>query len=391
MGDDDVDGGRCRPSMKRKHRRPLALAYAGDASAAGIMRLLVLTVVLLPLGARGLTLVDRKPFTKRTLPTNPPPVHASPHIRKDLSTFEMLDIYPRNMTSSEMITVSSVGAILSFGLVYSLAMNGEMIRGEAAVVENLEIVTGNVLDAMLPLTATDLLSVTLGEALAGAIGAAATFVVSSTWNRKKTVQSTPGKSVVADGDFFLASAAAFPLIQALGVPPVVSSIMTTLFASVPYELVKVGSRRRQQRLMEDNLLQQLLDEQRKRDDSGMFRFVPRPLLGSASATKAVSLETLVPVGEASDNKLDFVEVFSDLVRWLEYGILMTDFGGRLSLLPGLESAVYGTLATLSSQVYADVLYAVFGFGGEQKRESVRSRTPSEWSALYLSQTLYAAT
>ena len=294
----------------------------------------------------------------------------------------------RSTPSYEMTLMTSIGAFLSLGLVYSLATNGGLFAGEEAT-QTFDVVTENVLDAMLPSTATDIVSITLGEAVAGVIGAASTFLLSIIVSRNNPVRPTVVKeNVVADGDFFLASAAAFPIIQSLGMSPVVSSVLTSIFASVPYELVKYGSRKREERTKEDEILQQLLAEQQAKARQSMSGF-PGFALGSRGGEDSVesTVSELVPV----DNKLDLVEIFSDLVRWLEYGILMTDFGGMLSLVPGVESAIYGVLATLSSQAYGDILYGVFGFGGEQKRDRVRSRTASEWSTFYVSRALYAAT
>ncbi|GKY94595.1 hypothetical protein MPSEU_000425000 [Mayamaea pseudoterrestris] len=293
------------------------------------------------------------------------------------------------MTSTEMAIMSGVGAFFSFGIVYSLATNdvfgnGEVNGGEE-VLEHLGKATGNVLDVMLPSTATDFISITLGEALAGVIGAASTFLLSAVVSRNNSMRSAPAKDAVADGDFFVANAAAFPLVQSLGMSPLVSSIVTSVFASIPYELVKYGSRQRDQRIQEDKLLQQLLQERdRKKTNTRSFSLFTWVTPDSGLLE---SSNRLVPI----DNQLDVVEIFSDLIRWLEYGILMTDFGGKLSLVPGVESAVYGVLATISSQVYGDLLYGVFGFGGELKRDRVRDRTASDWSTFYLSRALYAAT
>lgn len=296
----------------------------------------------------------------------------------------------RNVNSSDTGLLSSLGVFLSAALVISLAMSGEF-SGEEAVMDNLEVVTENVLDALLPSTATDLASIAVGEALAGVIGALSTFVLSSLVSKRSPIRPATGRDVVADGDFLVASAAAFPLIQSTGLSPLVSSVVTAIFASVPYELVKIGSRRRQQRIKEDALLQQLLDEQHDLERRSVLPpLSSMPLFRSNKSGQSTVPDTLVPVAQI-ENKLDFVEIFSDILRWLEYGVLSTDFGGQLTLLPGVESAVYGILATLSSQAYADLLYAVFGFGGEEKRDRIRSRTASEWSAVYVSQTLYAAT
>jgi hypothetical protein len=295
------------------------------------------------------------------------------------------------------MTVSGLGALFSFGLIYSLAMDSRDMApaGDQAVIENFEALTGNVIDAMLPLTATDFISVSVGEALAGIVGAVASFFLSAILSQNRRMRnSNVGKNVVADGDFFLASAAALPLIQALGVSPAVSSLVTAIFATIPYELVKIGSRRRRQRIEEDDILQQLLEEEEEKKKKGKSKVdsFSRSLFGVSPKTQVVVADPveLVPLGKVED-KLDFIEIFSDLLRWLGYGVLMNDFGGALSSTPGFESAVYGTVATISSQLYADILYSVFGLGGEGKREKVQSRSKSDWASIYFSQALYAAT
>jgi hypothetical protein len=300
-----------------------------------------------------------------------------------LGGFSVQEYRKRNRTSSEMVAMTGLGAFLSLALVFSLATSTK------ETTQSLDVVTENVLDAMLPSTASDLVSVTVGEALAGIIGAASTFVLALVVNNRKNdrARSNIAKDALAEGDFFLASAAAFPLVQSLGLSPVVSSVITSVFASVPYELVKYGSRRREQRTQEDKILEELLEEQQSRPRKAVSLIPGVSLFVSSLADKDAKALELIEL----ENKLDVVEIFSDLLRWLAYGILMTDFGGSLSLIPGVESAIYGVLATLSSQAYGDLLYGVFGFGGERKRDLVRLRSTSDWLASYLSRALYAAT
>lgn len=292
----------------------------------------------------------------------------------------------KRTASLDVAVVSSLGALLSIGLVISLATNGELAEGEA-VTETFEIMSENIMEAVLPSTATDLMSITLGEALAGVIGAASTFVLSLFVNKERPGRRTVGKDAVADGDFLVASAAAFPLVEALGLSPILSSVLISVFAIIPYELVKYGSRIRERRRQEDELLQQLLNEERSRKQQSTWTIFPSKFVEYDSNDKETSPNKI----EATDTRLDLVEILTDLIRWLEYGILMTDFGGKLSLLPGVESAIYGVLATFSSQAYGDLFYGVFGFGGPLKRDLVRNRTASDWTTYYVSRALYAAT
>ena len=60
-------------------------------------------------------------------------------------------------------------------------------------------------------------------------------------------------------------------------------------------------------------------------------------------------------------KLDYVELFADLTKWLEYDVLISNYRGILSLPNGQmigpvwQSAIFGLLAALSSQLYMDML------------------------------------
>jgi hypothetical protein len=63
----------------------------------------------------------------------------------------------------------------------------------------------------------------------------------------------------------LARAAVLPLLTALGVPDVLASIASVLVATIPYELVKLGSKRREQRqAAEDRMMEKLLQDQQRR-------------------------------------------------------------------------------------------------------------------------------
>ena len=392
----------------RKRCRPRAMQQTDSALISSVSRatwlcLTVAVMVLAPLPAASLSgpvrikpLPSMKALTKDHSPCDAKSAprlvdFASGAKNKHKGYNPTASLSKRTMSSAEMAAMTSVGAFLSLGLVVSLATNGGMFAGEEAT-QTFDVVTENVLDAMLPSTATDIVSITLGEAIAGVIGAASTFLLSIIVSKNNPTGPTVAEeNVVADGDFFLASAAAFPIIQSLGMSPVVSSVLTSVFASVPYELVKYGSRRREQRTKEEEILQQLLTEQQARDRQSVPGVASLSLFSRGTPGSDERVELTVSELVSVDNKLDLVEIFSDLVRWLEYGILMTDFGGMVSLVPGVESAIYGVLATLSSQAYGDILYGVFGFGGVEKRDRVRSRTSSEWSAFYLSRALYAAT
>ena len=49
----------------------------------------------------------------------------------------------------------------------------------------------------------------------------------------------------------------------------------------------------------------------------------------------------------------------------------------------IESAMFGVFAAISAQLYADLLYGWFGFGGPLKKYMIRTRTTQEWSQRYI--------
>ena len=290
------------------------------------------------------------------------------------------------------------------------------------VLDRLEGVADKILDAALPLTASDAVSVTLGEGVAGFMGAllstslstavreltrprrrappaietGTTMKASDRVDRLGGSSGTPRTSsasmdfndAVASGDYFLTRSAALPLLGATGLPPNIANVVSVIVASVPYELVKLTRRRRKVLQEADRTMQDLLVVQQARENQP-FSFLTRP-----KPVTSVDPESLKPV--QNDFKIDYVEVFSDLTKWLEYAVLTENFGGSLAwsgltTFPYTENFVFGALANLSAQVYADILYAFSGFGGEQKRQEVLSRTFSEWSALYLSSCITGAT
>jgi len=320
----------------------------------------------------------------------------------------------KNMTSSEMVATTAAGTLLVVGLIYTLALNGEVT--EPASLEALEAVSYNVVDAALPLTASDVVSVAAGEAIAGVVGAATSFGISlsmrmSTW--RKTGESGSKNSnaegmvkvsdAVADGDFLLTNAAAYPLLASIGLSPLVSAVTSTLLAIVPYSIVKVGARRREALKREDILLQELLEQEHQRKRRRQVGFGLPVNMSASSSRRAdtvpvgvtiVDPTTLTPVQEDKP-KLDAVETFSDILKWLQFSVLTKEFSGRLlyegqELLPGVESAILGSVAGVSSQFYSDILYAFFKFGGEAKQEMVRSRSVLDWLNIYTAKTIYFA-
>merc|ERR1712127_720872 len=157
-------------------------------------------------------------------------------------------------------------------------------------------------------SAEDVIAVSIGEGIAGAIGAFATWLLGIVLNFKDDefsaisgVESTKryvetgrmdarGKvdalvsGAVADGDYFLTRAAAQPLLEAVGIPIFVASLASVILATLPYEAVKLSSQKRRQETEEEILLNMLLEEEenRQRDYSvvdevsnNIFNFIQR--------------------------------------------------------------------------------------------------------------------
>jgi hypothetical protein len=96
-------------------------------------------------------------------------------------------------------------------------------------------------------------------------------------------------------------------------------------------------------------------------------------------------------------KLDGIELFADITKWLEYDVLINNYRGILALPdgstigPAWESAVFGFMAALSSQLYTDVLYIYSDFGNPEKREKTLNRPLELWASIYTTKCLSAAT
>jgi len=421
--------------------RPISNNNNNNTNRGGLKRLASSMMTIVPGGNAA---ASSSTSTAITAPPPPPPRVSTMRGMKD-------------MTTTEMVATSTAGTLLVIGLIYTLALNGEVTADTGAVsIEALEVVSYNVVDAALPMTASDVVSVAAGEAIAGVVGAATSFGISVSSRRlswgsisgaaeqqqgssntsnsqqqQQQQQAVKVSDAVADGDFLLTNAAAYPLLAAIGLSPLLSAVTSTLLAIVPYGIVKVGARRREALRREDELLQTMLDQnqlrkrrqqvgwgpfrssdgaatggvlskqqqQQARIDSvlGRTNLVPLAKAGSTTSntkSNVVDPKTLTPVQEDKPN-LDAVESVADILKWLQFSVLTSDFGGHLlwqgqELLPGVESAILGSVAGVSSQFYSDILYAVFQFGGTAKQEMVKSRSILDWINIYTAKTIYFA-
>jgi hypothetical protein len=339
-------------------------------------------------------------------------------------------------------TATLLGGILSLGIVLILASGYSTVGGDpttaatsfttsvgpwdGSTAADLERLRDKIIEASFPMTASDALSVVFGEGFAGVIGgfvsAVLTSIVASVLRSmsnkasafrneqatdtspladstaivgsRSTTRSRIGGEVVASGDYFLTRAAALPLLEATGLSSSLAMVASVLVASVPYEIVKYSQRQREIMIEEKVMMQELLDEQQSIER--------RPWINLSSAfsfrpSQGVDLTSLKPIMQGNDLNLDLVEVFADITKWLGYAALVENYGGALAwsgligAFPYSENFLFGAIANLSSQVYSDLLYARFGFGGEDKQRAVLSRTAEEWLSLYVSSTVTGAT
>jgi hypothetical protein len=177
---------------------------------------------------------------------------------------------------------------------------------------------------------------------------------------------------VADGDYFFTRAAAQHLLESLGIPILLASRASVLIATVPYEAVKISSQSRRNEVEKQEVLLEMLlkEEENRRTNFGMKRKLD---IGGASyimdklsnnafdfiqrLNVRPSMDDFVEEGfdevESTPERneqlpvVDYVELFADITKWLEYDVLITNYRGILSmpngemLTTGWESAIFG--------------------------------------------------
>lgn len=210
---------------------------------------------------------------------------------------------------------------------------------------------------------------------------------------------------VADSDYFLTKSAARNLFFALGIAPAAAELASVLLATVPFEFIKLSAKKSQLRQEENRLMDALLSEQQMNQNSqnkagklGIWT----PFDGGSNSgnlaeererEKIIETTNIIP---GNINTLDFVELFSDVLKWLEYDVLDSDYSGSLrwnedALNPGIESAIFGMIVSVSSNLYADITYRYTTFGPEAKRIESRARTYRGWIQKYVREAISTAT
>lgn len=346
-----------------------------------------------------------------------------------------------------MMTMSVFSLVLAIGVVYALASSTpEMVASDEfeestnvvkdllrqGNVEKLELATRNIASTVLPQSAEDVIAVSIGEGIAGVIGAFATWLLGLVLNFKRDEEFilTPlkeGKGMygggmvrnndvdalvseaVADGDYFLTRAAAGPLFEAVGVPVFFASLASVLLATLPYEAIKLSTRKRMKALEEEVLLSMLEEEEAKRQAD--MSVIDRLSNSVGGFIQQLYVTPNFDEGDMDEDEeeldlattdqnpilLDYVELFADITKWLEYDVLINNYRGVLALPNGMllssgwESAIFGLLAALSSQLYTDVLYLYSDFGSPMKRDQTLNRSIEGWASVYATKCLSAAT
>jgi len=334
-----------------------------------------------------------------------------------------------NRTDFEMAVMSAVVITIPLTVLITLAVSGDVgesikslfkeigqditsFSGGELSEDSMELlgdsidIGANIMEAAVPSSVTDLISLALGESIAGGIGALATYLLQISLKTQDSIRNklrfgkreeetstrTTSRSqqqlitdAVADTDFFIVRAAAIPLASALGVPP----ILGVLLATIPSQLVKISAKQKEQRKLEDDYLQALLDQNQN--------YPTNPTLYGRSKSANTINTTIIPdISPGIANQVYFVEVFADITKWLSYDYLMKSFDGALHwtngvpLGPGSESAVYGLLVTISSQIYADLLYKYSQYGSKVNREKALNRNFLDTARLYFNKGLSAA-
>jgi len=298
--------------------------------------------------------------------------------------------------------VQKSGIFLAFGVVIALAISKEgspNVALQAAELDSFDSVARgavtNVMSATVPTGSTDLIAAALGESIGGILGATCGVLVSMIGGKKGMKKNPLVAEAIADSDFFIANSASTPLLEAFGLPPALASVIGVVVASVPSQLVKAASRENERRLEEKTLMEQLLEEKRLEEEARnpFFKTFNRFFTSEqTSQPQNISPKDMEP---AERSIIDLVEVFSDCTRWLAYDVLKTDFGATLMwnglmLDSSLTGAFFGLLAAISSQVYADVLYAVFRYGPEERQKQVFARSNIDWLSVYASRAVSTA-
>jgi hypothetical protein len=290
--------------------------------------------------------------------------------------------YRRRNTAKDIATMTAVGLAITLGAIYVLAASysltpaSPMETNAVAEGQSIEMLYEHLVYVTLPEDSTDVFAIVIGESVGGLVGAACTTFAAAILRPAKTEEEKKALLVeaLADSDYFMVRAIAQPLLTGRGLPNEPARIASVLLAIIPYEVLKLVSKRQQQLKEEDDrIMDELLLEQ-KMLNQGLFEDKP-----------------VIEPRKEDGFTLDVAEIFADIIKWLAYDVYRTDLGSTLHLLAlksgltismGMESAVFGCLAGLSYQLYLDAVHTFTEYGPEEKLMEVRSRNLSGWITLY---------
>lgn len=278
--------------------------------------------------------------------------------------------------------MTAVGLAITLGVIYTLAASYSLVSASSmeanAVVESqsIEMLYEHVVYATLPEDSTDVFAIVIGESVGGLTGAACTTLAAAILRPAKNELEKKALLVeaLADSDYFMVRAIAQPLLTARGLPNAPARIASMLLAIIPYEVLKLVSKRQQQRKAEDDRIMDELLLKQKVMETGLFDDVP-----------------VIEPSKERGSVIDVAEVFADIIKWLAYDVYRTDLGAALqrlelkthhSMSMGMESALFGCLAGLSYQLYLDAVRTFTEYGPEEKLQEVRRRNVTGWVTLY---------
>jgi hypothetical protein len=263
-----------------------------------------------------------------------------------------------NSPASQTFLRSSAGFFFGLAVILALGLTttsdspsflGFSVNSDNELNEVALATAERVIDASVPTSSSAYVAVALGESIGGIIGAAFSVLINillrpgmMPWNlnnqqgedatdardKMNSVRKEPIVSqALSDGDYFIANSATDSLLVAIGVAPEVAKLSSVFIAAVPSQLVKLLPKLREQMTQEEIVLQQLLEEQQqeqyqkqlKRASTQNGLLAMLPFFSSkrqSEATISVDPTQLIPV--TASVEIDFVEIFADVTRWLEY-------------------------------------------------------------------------
>jgi hypothetical protein len=267
-----------------------------------------------------------------------------------------------NNNSSNNKDMEIAGLVLAVAIILSLAgmagPSGGVSNSNEVTTASVAVMT-KVVENTVPTTSTEVVAVTLGESIGGVIGAIFSVGINfllrggksnddsskpsdseDSNSKKSSNMSSLVSQGLSDGDYFIANSASTAFLESVGVPESVAKYSSVFIAAIPSQLVKIGSRiSEQKRAKEEELLATLVrdEAQRKanRNPNALIslwkknnkkknkkvvnpkKFVP-VAVAAATVGGAVSSSTTETTAAAAVTAIDFVEVFADVTRWLEY-------------------------------------------------------------------------